>query len=110
MLNILTPLQTFLSSTVLLLLFDHWLISWQILVTYWDIKVVLMFTKVTILESVSLRNWYSVRSNIYNKLVSIPCPISKNILFEWRNWQIESYQNWIMKFLSFKHFSINLLN
>ena len=84
-LNILTPFPpNFLSSIVLALLFRHWLISSQILVTYWDIKEVLMFTEVTARDIVSLRTWYSVHSNLFAP-VSTPSSVSKNILFEWGN-------------------------
>ena len=65
-LDILTPFPpNLLSSIVLALLFHHWLISSQILVTYWDIKEVLMFTEITVREIVPLRTWYSVHSNLF---------------------------------------------
>ena len=84
-LNILTPFPpNFLSSIVLALLLHHWLISSQILVTYWDIKEVLMFTEVTARDIVALRTWYSVQSNLFAP-VSTPSSVSKNILFEWGN-------------------------
>ena len=83
--NILTPFPpNFLFSIVLVLLFHHWLILSQTLVTYWDIKEVLMFTDVIVREIVSLRTWYSVHSNLFTP-VSTPSSVSKNILFEWGN-------------------------
>ena len=83
--NILTPFPpNFLFSIVLALLFHHWLILSQTLVTYWDIKEVLMFTDVIVREIVSLRTWYSVHSNLFTP-VSTPSSVSKNILFEWGN-------------------------
>ena len=84
-LNILTTFPpNFLSSIVLALLFHHWIISSQILVTYWDIKEALLLTEVTVRDIVSLRTWYSVHSNLFAP-VSTPSSVSKNILFEWGN-------------------------